>query len=304
MGLRWLGGLFLCVSLAGCVRISPAFGGDDTDTGGGGSAQPTMTSGDSVGGTSGETAGNSGTSQGSTVGSLSDSNGDEDDPHGSSETTDAATGSSDEGPDPVDCVVEADCGPGHVPCPEGFVCNAYTDPSSGDLRGGCFEIGPAQRGEACDDGCGDIAKRCDEGLVCTSWRDAAICLDRCTGNKECGPDVCDSPKGLAGFVGACVAPASCDLLAQDCSKGDMCIPTDKGDATQCVPSAGDGTTGDSCEFSNQCAPSHICADAELCGDNPCCLLLCDQQAKVPVCSCDDLGIVDQPSAGVCTTMPK
>lgn len=296
MGLRWLGGLALCVSLVGCVRLSPAFGDDGTEGGaeGGETGQSSMTSGAD----SSDPTGNSGTSQGPTVGPESDSN--DVDSHGSSagstETTDATSDSTGE----VDCMPEAKCGPGQDPCPKGFVCNAYVDPDTDNLTGGCFEVGTAERGEICEAACGADVERCAEGLACTSWRDTAICLDRCATSNQCDGDLCESPNGLAGFVGACVVPAPCDLLdPQSCDAG-VCVPSMDQQTAHCVPSGGNGMEGDPCSSVNACAPTLHCSPAEVCpGKDACCLPMCDLGAKKPVCACDGLEVEDQPDVGIC-----
>ena len=169
-------------------------------------------------------------------------------------------------------------------CPGGGVCRPYLTDEL-ELAAGCFEPGGAAAGDACmlecDAGGYDD---CGPGLACdplsTGERHCAVL---CTTNDPCGPGrFCLEIEAGDGFVfGVCAL--SCDLVAQDCGVGEMCVPD--GDASVCVP-AGPGGPGDECADEFDCNVESFCAEAGSFGcpeDGGCCVELCD--TALDECNC-------------------
>lgn len=99
-------------------------------------------------------------------------------------------------------------------------------------------------------------------------------------NAVCDPgDVC----AYSGGVKVCL-PA-CDLLAQDCPDGELCLPNNEGGICVLDTSREPGAPGDSCEYANVCGPGLVCLGAEFvedCDVDPqagCCAPLCDVTAE-------------------------
>lgn len=289
MTLRCLSGLALCLGLAGCTRLSPAYSEASTDSGVDG---PTVTT------TEPQTSDTRGSSSSP---KETDSIGTGDDE--SSSGSESSTGLR---PDPDKCQPDAACGAGLAPCPPGSACNVYIDEEINVPVAGCFPIGQAAWGAPCEPTCDGELRRCKEGLVCASWRRDPICLNRCGPEGECDlVESCIVPAEVEPSDGGCEPPVSCDLLEQDCtSPGHACVPA-AGGSSACVPFPNSGGgAGETCGALNGCAPGLICTEGPMClGNDGCCMPLCDLDADFPICVCDGLQIPDQPSVGVCTTFP-
>ncbi len=296
MSLWRLGGVALCVGLAGCVRLNPSYADADTESGAEGRTSTTADSGK----TQGETQ-TSITPGSSTTASETDDRSTSG-PIGSDEATSESDSST--RPDPVDCVPVAACGPGFGPCPPGSACNTYRVSDNDWVAGGCFPIGTASLGEPCEPACGEELPRCGEGLMCAAWREDPTCLDRCGSTDPCGlSESCYVPPVLGPTDGGCEPPTPCELLLQDCPRGEACVPVNSSGV--CFPGGGKGVEGEPCEFLNACSPGLLCTPTPACpgGATQCCMRVCDQAEEPSSCTCEDLGVLDQPSAGVCTTFP-
>ncbi len=287
MTLRCLSGFALCLGLAGCTRLSPAYSESGTDGQTSTTDQPPTS-----------------TTLGSSTTPRETDTLDTQGPTGPDETGIGAETSTGLGPDPVDCSTDKECGHDFDPCPPGSTCNVYRDPQLGSLEASCLPLGSLPWGAACEPACADEGKRCGEGLVCAAWRDDPICLSRCGPGGECdATDSCFVPGAVDPQDGGCEPIQACDLLEQDCPvAGDACVATAGEPA--CFPSLGTGE-GESCRYVNTCAAGLVCAfENPACpAGTACCMELCDQDAEPPICVCDDLGVPSQPSVGVCTTFP-
>lgn len=288
MRLRFLWGVALCLGFAGCTRLSSAYSESGTDGQSSTTGRPQTSS-----------------TQGSSSAPKETDTVDTQGPTGAGETTLGSESSTGSGPEPADCDPDKACGHDFDPCPPGSACNVYGDRETNVFEASCFPIGTLPWGAACEPACAEEQQRCRDGLVCAAWRDDPICLNRCGPEGEC--DVTDSCF-VVGAVdpedGGCEPVLPCDLLDQDCPiAGDACVVTD--DGPTCFPGQNRTEEGEICIGLNDCVAGLICTPSPACpGDRNCCMQLCDQDAKPPICACDDLEIPGQPSVGICTTFPE
>jgi hypothetical protein len=164
-------------------------------------------------------------------------------------------------------------------CPAGEKCTAVACEvgSSAWDSNVCREIqGNAQLDEDCEytDGSGVSGNdTCALGLMC--WNadpDTGLgtCIPFCTGS----PDAPMCPSGwecaIAGNGVLSVCLPSCDPLGDDCSNGDLCLPT--GDGYDCVLDA----SGDAAPYATPCNYINVCNAG----------LMCANAAAVPEPSCE------------------
>ncbi|MBV1860326.1 MAG: hypothetical protein KUG77_18070 [Nannocystaceae bacterium] len=204
---------------------------------------------------------------------------------------------------PPDCEPQEECGD-EGSCPPQTQCSPYVEAKSGELATGCFTTGDRQWGEDCEAACGEVSSRCEEGLVCAVWRDDPACATRCSANGICGPgESCHAPEDLEPANGGCEPLEPCNLLKQNCPDGQDCVV--QGGEAVCQPDFGDSTVGDYCEGSEVCASGLLCTSSKSCPEKGmCCMPLCDLNLGAAFCTCLDLELPGQPSAGVCTTLPE
>ena len=122
-------------------------------------------------------------------------------------------------------------------CPSGYKCALYSSPGVHSISGAhCVPLptDPKQVGESCGGsswgGEGDLDD-CDRGLMCTQISgipsDGYICRPSCIGDvlsPSCPADGWDCIiYGGTGIAGFCMQ--RCDLLAQDCPDGQVCVPS-------------------------------------------------------------------------------
>jgi hypothetical protein len=320
---RWLW-LFVPVVLAGpgCAKLNSDFtaasegeGGSDATTAGLGttssaSASDTKGSADSglwtTEGTDGSdsTEGHGGSTEGHDDSTTHDT-------MNSTVGTDGSTGHGQTGTtgDPSCPIVHDPCDAfAEETCDEG-ICRPFG--YDGEFVGvACVEQAgagqPLSIGDSCAHACGDAwgEDGCPARSVCDPFSDNPTCIPLCSGdfpdyNCEVGTtcEVHDTP---AGSFGLC--RAECDLLLQDCPKGQTCIPGDINGTPSCVPVAGEGEQDDPCKFVNVCAPGFVCIPDEFvdCGSGGgCCTAICDLEEVDELCdgglSCEPL--VD--GAGAC-----
>ena len=155
-------------------------------------------------------------------------------------------------------------------CPAGELCWV-----GGTLaaQGQCYPVGPKTLGQACQEPPVGGPDACAKGLICvadSATASTGSCLQLCGAPKPCPADhsckVLDLGDGSTPDWGVCVQnppppppppPPPCDIFAQACPAGQMCVAQDAG-ANQCV-AAGKGKAGDSCFQASECSAGLQCA---------------------------------------------
>jgi hypothetical protein len=175
-----------------------------------------------------------------------------------------------------DC--EEECSPWDPSsCDEGLKCTPVTC-EDGEYPVDTFSCRPvAGEGQAGDE-CEPFAEggdNCDAGFFCWEVDDATgqgHCEPLCVGTPET-PD-CEAGRVCAMFGGAglslCVP--TCDPLSIECPASDAtCLPVLDAGEFACLPNNADGAGeyGDSCEFSNACAPGLMCVEPSLVPEPSC-----------------------------------
>lgn len=239
-----------------------------------GTTEPGTTHGDSTQGHDDSTAGHDDSTAGDDDGSTTNPT------MSSTVGTDASTG------DPFFCPVVNE------------PCNAFAENSCGagecrpygfdeEFAGvACVEQPPAVQplalGDLCSHTCPDFwgEDACPPRSICDPFSDAPTCVPLCGGSfpdYDCGEDMAcevhDVPGGSFGICGP-----ECDLLLQDCPKGQTCVPDPGSGLPTCFPAGGKGEQDAYCEFVNDCAVGFACLDNEFvqCGAPfGCCTELCD-----------------------------
>ena len=203
--------------------------------------------------------------------------------------------------EPCDAFAEDSCGAAGECRPYGF---------DGEFAGvACVEQPPAAQplalGDTCSHTCPDFwgEDACPPRSICDPFSDAPTCVPLCGGSF---PDY-DCDEGMACEVhnvpsdsfGIC--RPECNLLLQDCPKGQTCVPDPKSGAPTCYPAPVDGPQqGEPCEFINACAVGYVCVPPGVADCDTgigCCTALCEVDED----ECTD-GLVCDPfaaGAGAC-----
>ncbi|QSQ25125.1 hypothetical protein JY651_09420 [Pyxidicoccus parkwayensis] len=189
-------------------------------------------------------------------------------------------------------------------CAQGQRCTYVTE--AGATRRRCVEAGAAEEGAPCTlaptDG-GPAYDTCEAGLFCKDARQedggtVFSCRKLCHATPTCGGSgECNTVLRLEGTSElplVCGPPsARCDPFGKDCTSPLSCYPSTSGPVC-----AGSGTRreGESCDFSNQCAPGSSCVNA---GGGLTCRPLC-KVGGTPACAtgtCRDIS--GNPGVGAC-----
>ncbi|MFY1827199.1 hypothetical protein ACN47A_14865 [Myxococcus fulvus] len=189
-------------------------------------------------------------------------------------------------------------------CAQGQRCTYVSTSAVTERR--CVEAGTVAEGGRCTlsptDG-GPEFDTCAAGLFCKDERqdDGGVgffCRRLCHTSSQCTDSrECNTVLRLAGTseLPLLCGPRSqaCDPFAQGCAAPLSCYPSSSGPVC-----AGSGTraTGESCDFSNQCAPGSACVNT---GQGLNCRPLC-RPSSSPACSagtCRPLN--DNPGVGAC-----
>ncbi|NTX01760.1 hypothetical protein [Myxococcus sp. CA040A] len=189
-------------------------------------------------------------------------------------------------------------------CAQGQRCTYVSAGATTERR--CVEAGASAEGARCTlaptDG-GVEYDTCAAGLFCKDERQddggtGFFCRRLCHATTQCGDaGECNTVLRLAGTseLPLLCGPRSqaCDPFAQGCTAPLSCYPASSGPVC-----AGSGTrgTGETCDFSNQCAPGSACVNT---GRGLNCRPLC-RPSGTPACTagtCRPLN--DNPGVGAC-----
>lgn len=277
-----LGRIVAALAVGGCgPTVAADEGAAETA---GASATSTGTSSTGVSGTVGSTsAATTSTTQASTG-----------EPDPSTSTTDISSSISLTAPD----TFEPDGGEGPIECdqflqncPRGTKCMPWANDGGSDWNATrCSTVAddPRHAGEACAvvDSAVSGIDDCDGASMCWNVDPETLigtCVPFCTGS-EVAPvcaNTCDACSIDGGGLPVLCLPG-CDPLADDCARGEECVPLEG--HFVCSPDAsGDaGAIGEPCEYVNVCDPGLVCADADSvpdCADAVgCCVPFCDAAA--------------------------
>ncbi|WAM23552.1 hypothetical protein [Myxococcus sp. NMCA1] len=198
---------------------------------------------------------------------------------------------------------EAECDVVAQDCAQGQRCTYAME--NGVTQRRCVAPGTADEGAPCtlapSDG-GLAYDTCRQGLFCREAPDGAgsgfTCQRLCHATTQCGnASECNTVLRLEGtdeLPLVCGPPSTaCNPFGEDCDAPLSCYPSTSGPL--CAGS-GNRTEGQSCDFSNQCAPGSACVNA---GGGLTCRPLC-QPGGTPACSTGSCRALDSnPGVGAC-----
>ncbi|NVJ15293.1 hypothetical protein [Myxococcus sp. AM010] len=198
---------------------------------------------------------------------------------------------------------DAECDVVAQDCAQGQRCTYAAEHGVTQRR--CVAPGTADEGAPCTlaptDG-GVAYDTCRQGLFCREAPDGAgsgfTCQRLCHATTHCGnTSECNTVLRLEGTdeLPLVCGPLStaCDPLGDDCEAPLSCYPSTSGPL--CAGS-GNRTEGQSCDFSNQCAPGSACVNA---GGGLTCRPLC-QPGGTPACPAGSCRALDgNPGVGAC-----
>ncbi|WP_002636634.1 hypothetical protein [Myxococcus hansupus] len=198
---------------------------------------------------------------------------------------------------------EAECDVVAQDCADGLRCTYATE--AGGTRRRCVPPGTADEGAPCTlapTGGGVAYDTCRQGLFCREAPEGQgggfTCQRMCHATTQCGNSgECNTVLRLEGtdeLPLLCGPPSvACDPFGQDCTAPLSCYPSTSGPV--CAGS-GTRTEGQSCDFSNQCAPGSACVNA---GGGLTCRSLCVPNGS-PACSTGNCRALDgNPGVGAC-----
>lgn len=193
-------------------------------------------------------------------------------------------------------------------CPSGNKCTYVLEGSVTRRRCVSEVSGAVGEGSACETQLtpgGGFYDTCKAGLYCTDRRGtdgstAFTCQRFCYGAAQCtAPRECSDTLRFTGsseLPRVCGEPGpTCDLLAQGCGGTLGCYPSTRSTAV-CV-TAGAGTEGAACTYSNDCGVGSVCVKG---GSGQVCRRLCRSPSGSPTCAsgqCEPLQ--DFPGVGAC-----
>lgn len=168
---------------------------------------------------------------------------------------------------PPDGGISGQCDPRVQDCPEGQKCTAVA-PADGEPWGinTCVEAtGDGAVGDPCDvqDGKYTGIDNCATGLICLLTDDegkGGICVEFCDTSDAC-PQTPTAHCVVYNDGSLPICLPSCDPIVQDCPEGQGCYHS-AGDLFVCFKEsamAGEGATGDECQYINQCQKGGYCA---------------------------------------------
>lgn len=166
--------------------------------------------------------------------------------------------------------ISGQCDPRVQDCPEGQKCTAVS-PAPGEPWGvnTCVEIkGEGAVGDSCDIEGGKYTgiDNCMEGTLCLLSDDegmGGVCVEFCDTNDNC-PNTPTAKCVVYNDGSLPICLGSCDPVVQDCPEGQGCYSSG-GDQFVCFKvsaMAGEGATGDVCEYLNACQAGGFCAAAD------------------------------------------
>jgi len=229
------------------------------------------------------------------VGDTSTSGADESD-EGMSFLPDPTGGCGIELPDGTTTHCSFECDIFEQDCPEDEKCMLWSNDGGAAFNATrCSPIAddPGQLEEACVVEGAPVSglDDCDIGLACWGVDPETLegtCYPLCAGSPrdpEC-PEEYTCP--ISGDGSNLICQRECNPLVDDDCEGDVCLPSNTGDAFVCVPPGGDAQPGGACEFINECVDGAVCvsgSNVPMCDDASCCTSVCDLSAAAPDADC-------------------
>jgi hypothetical protein len=169
----------------------------------------------------------------------------------------------------------------------------------------CFPDGTLNEGDPCGVG---VSMGCKKGTTCVSKNESdggitSSCAKFCRVTSDCVNNrICSTGLSIPGSVEHPIvcqpAPASCDLLLQNCpTSTDGCFPS-SATASSCFP-AGSVANGGICQYANSCMRGSLCI-SQTDGGNFCRAICNSGDGGAPTCvtgTCNPLS--SKPGVGAC-----
>lgn len=211
--------------------------------------------------------------------------------------TDTDTGTdTDTDPPGPDMGMSGDCDSFEQDCPVGEKCVPFLD---GDATGyKCVEVtGGQPPGEDCVyGGPMEATDDCDENGACWGISEVddelvGTCLPFCAGPADM-PSCAEGSHCILGSGDIHLCAMGCSPLQQDCAMDEGCYWSGQ---FSCQGTTDNFALGETCGFTNDCAPGLTCANAQFvpgCAGEDCCIAFCDvglgddQCAGLPGTTCN------------------